>query len=286
MQGSYFAFWTGSNLIFFAKCLVMLIFQRKFIYLPYLPFGARKQTLDDVPSYWMKDIECQQVSIPSEKGITLYGILATTAWRIPTITTDYLHVLHHALDQFPHSRIIVFGHSLGAAAAICLLSKLYPSPPSPSSSSSPRSHSWKSWFGFPTTSKLTHDEKFNRIQGLVLENPFSSIPDMIHAFYPEKWLPHHYLGPLAADKWDCVGALRRRTPSVLAKLAPDALVLQSESDEVVPKYMGETIYGLMRGDEERKGRLVVVKFAHHSDGWTSPTWAEEIKRYLELLSVR
>ncbi len=124
---------------------------------------------------------------------------------------------------------------------------------------------------------------------------------MVHAFYPEKWLPHHYLGPLAVDKWDCVAALRRQTRndekkkkaaarSVLAKLAPDALVLQSGMDEVVPRQMGETIYGLMQAvgehDEERWGRFVVMKFAHHSDGWTSLTWTEEIKRYLGLLSGR
>ena len=320
-------------------------------------------------------MECQQVSIQSEKGVTLYGILATAAgapqvqnpetvivffqgstppsspcphdvshpgnagsplnmipafkfiltsrpiyspnpgtsppqpnyailsiaprsyWKSTrkspserAITTDYLHVLHHALNRFPHSRIVVFGHSLGAAAAICLLSQLYSSP------SSTPSASWKSWLKFPTTTRLMHDQRFNRIQGLILENPFTSIPDMVQAFYPEKWLPHHYLGPLAADKWDCVAALRqtqndekRKVPSVLAKLAPDALVLQSEYDELVPRQMGKTIYDLMQAvskDEERVGRFFVVKSAYHSNGWASNTWAEEIKRYLRLLSSR
>jgi uncharacterized protein len=213
------------------------------------------------------------------------------------ITTDYLHVLHHALNRFPHSSIVVFGHSLGAAAAICLLSQLYPSD-RPASASV-----WKWHYRLPPS--LTHDPKFSRVRGLVLENPFSSIPDMVHAFYPEKWLPYHYLGPLAIDKWDALGALRRcaqspsgpnkteKDASVLATLAPDALVLHSEHDEMVPKQMGETIYGLAqaavppaRSNSHQIGRFVVVPRALHNTAWTKHAWADEIKRYLgQLRSV-
>ena len=233
---------------------------------------------------------------PPQPNCAILSIAPRSYWKSTrkspserAITIDYLHVLHHALDRFPHSKIVVFGYSLGAAAAICLLSQLYTSPsPSPPASR-------KTWFRFPTTSELTHDPKFNRIQGLILENPFTSIPDMVQAFYPEKWLPHHYLGPLVADKWDCVAALRRarnndkKARSVLAKLAPDALILQSEYDETVPRHMGVTIHSLMQavGDgEERLGKLFVVRFAHHNNGYMKDTWAEEIKRYLRPLSSR
>jgi hypothetical protein len=47
--------------------------------LAYLPLGARKERLEDIPSSYLKGMECVQVSVPSERGVTLSGILATTS---------------------------------------------------------------------------------------------------------------------------------------------------------------------------------------------------------------
>lgn len=78
------------------------------------------------------------------------------------IIQDYQDVLRYALRRFPQARIVLYGHSLGGAAAICTLAQLEEP-------------------GVGT--RLNPD--FDRIRGLILESPFSSIPAMVPALYPQ-----------------------------------------------------------------------------------------------------
>ncbi|KAF8630058.1 hypothetical protein AX17_005503 [Amanita inopinata Kibby_2008] len=367
------------------KCLMMIFFQRKIIYMPYIPLGARQEELTThVPPSLLQGIDCEQVSVQSEKGVTLSGILIQPAnskredpdtllvyfqgnagnplHRLPVfqallnslykrppptpllsrpsppssprpprhailsiaprsywkstprtstqrgITLDYLYAVRHALNRFPHSSIIIYGHSLGAAVAVCLLSLLH----SRDDVGFRPSHPW-SRPKFPLA--LTHDPRLDRIQGLILENPFSSIPEMVRALYPSKWIPYRYLAPFVWDKWDagaalrsCSTAVRRHNEtsssispaasvSVLARLARNTLVLQSEHDEIVPCQMGEEMYALAQavprivvdsrytavGGEEQgqMGRFVVVPGALHDTAWTKAIWTKEMKTYVE-----
>ncbi|PFH49487.1 hypothetical protein AMATHDRAFT_63052 [Amanita thiersii Skay4041] len=225
--------------------------------------------------------------------------------RSPTqqgITIDYLYTLRYTLRRFPHSHIVLYGHSLGAAAAICLLSLLRTSP---CLSQEKSTFSMSSFHRTTFPIELTHDSQFSRIRGLILENPFSSIPGMVRAMYPQRWLPYHYLGPLAWDKWDAATALRSCTsPShrdtVLARLAPQSLVLQSEFDEIVPWSMGHEVYTLahairhhqapnlqgLTGKENSKGNhemghFVMIPGALHDNAWTKAEWIKEVGGYLE-----
>lgn len=95
------------------------------------------------------------------------------------------------------------------------------------------------------------DERTPHIAGLILENPLPSIPYMVRALYPQRWLPYHYLGPFAFDKWDALSAIeqemrrasvgerrRRRLPP------PPSLWIRSGRDEIIPH--GANIDGVER----------------------------------------
>jgi len=212
-------------------------------------------------------------------GLAIIAVAPRSFWksslRKPTergILADYLHVLQYTLDQFPSSQIMVYGHSLGGAAAVCLLSQLNDSVNQ----------------GPPERMRY-HDPRYKNIRGLVLENPFASIPGMVRALYPEQWAPYRHLAPLAFDKWDAVAAMRRTTTSrgtgmesgsVLRRLTGDMMVLMSEKDEVVPPEMGAELFEVSRsGSGDGMGRKVVIKGALHDNAWQLRQWETEMGRY-------
>lgn len=124
-----------------------------------------------------------------------------------------------------------------------------------------------------------------RIKGLILENPFASIPGMLAALYPQRWVPYRHLAPCVWDTWDALGAMRKAAAaehldiipdktlkigdranqpeqgtaptSALGRLARNALVLVSEHDEVVPRTMGAQIVQAALGiDSDDKSSTV------------------------------
>ncbi|KAJ6604027.1 hypothetical protein B0H10DRAFT_1821682, partial [Mycena sp. CBHHK59/15] len=164
------------------------------------------------------------------------------------IMADYKTVIHHTLSTFPNSKIVLW---VGQPPHVC----------SPSSTSL--------------------EAGYAKIQGLVLENPFASIPRMVRTLYGQRWLPYHYLAPLAWDKWDAAQALSSCAgDSALARLAPNMLVLLSEHDEVVPNEMGEELcaIGNSRGDGTMGGR--VIPAALHDNAHVQWVWRSEMQRYI------
>ncbi|VDC01371.1 unnamed protein product [Peniophora sp. CBMAI 1063] len=283
------------------KCLMMYIFQRKIIYMGYIPMGARTETLKDVPI--PSNVHAERIAVSGERKASLSGVLVwhksrgealpkpttvmvyfqgnagNTLQRLPKfaalldaapstlilavaprsfwssgggrptqagLTADYLRLLAYASERFPDARVIVYGHSLGASIATCVLAAT----PAP------------------------------QVHSLVLENSFASIPDMVRALYPERWLPYHYMGDLVWDTWDAVGAAGASKPdSALARVIKTQrmVVLVSEKDELVPPSMGRAI-------AEKAGdgaRVVSVRGALHETGWTRKQWKDEMGRWDE-----
>ncbi|THH18207.1 hypothetical protein EW146_g2742 [Bondarzewia mesenterica] len=175
-----------------------------------------------------------------------------------SLIMDYTHVLSYASSRFPDCALIVYGHSLGSAIAICLLAQL------PSN-------------------------KFIQVRGLILENAFASVPAMVQALYPQKWLPYHYMGPLVWDKWDALQAVKRPPEgSLLKRLLSDTMVMVSEKDEVVPVQMGHDIFSESRASvkdsEVDLRRFIVVEGALHENAWTKRQWALAMKSYVHAVS--
>lgn len=77
-----------------------------------------------------------------------------------------------------------------------------------------------------------------RIDALILETPFTSVRNMLVGLYPQRWLPYRYLWPFLRSWWDNERALQ-----VISKqeMLPKLLILDAETDEVVPREHGEQL---------------------------------------------
>jgi len=183
------------------------------------------------------------------------------------ILRDYATAFRFATERWPNTPITLYGHSLGGAIAVCLLASL-----SEDSNSAQLD--------------ATVDQA---LKGLILENPFSSIPDMVRALYPQRWLPYRFLAPLAWDKWDALRALQSaKSGSILERLSRKMLVMVSEKDEVVPREMGISLFTAMNpspgtgvSEDSYLPRLVTVRDALHEDAWMQRQWASEVSKYLD-----
>lgn len=165
------------------------------------------------------------------------------------ILSDYRYALDHTISRWPESTIILYGHSLGGAVAVRLASSL-------------------------------DSAEYPTVNGLILENPFASIPQMVTAMYPQRWLPYHYLTPFVWDKWDAVQAMKSMRPhSLLQRLSHGMLVLLSEKDEVVPISMGTELFDIVQGGGMR--RKVIIKSALHDNAWQRRQWSVEVIKYIE-----
>ncbi|KAH9954940.1 hypothetical protein BC827DRAFT_913897 [Russula dissimulans] len=150
----------------------------------------------------------------------------------------------------------IYGHSLGASIALCLLASRQDAQDAAVTAA---------------------------VHGLVLENAFTSVPDMLRALYPQRWLPYRYLGPFVRDRWDArAAAAARNFPR-----GRRTMVLVSERDEVVPPAMGREIFdALQEGGEgvdtgRKVGRWVVLEGALHEDGWQYRDWSRAMAEYFE-----
>jgi pimeloyl-ACP methyl ester carboxylesterase len=150
-------------------------------------------------------------------------------------------------------RVILWGHSLGAAVASSALVRRLASP-SPSGSPSATHTSTETKPETPLTG--AQEEK---IAGLVLEAPISSIKDMLVALYPQKWLPYRYLHPFSWNHWDVVHNLEQlaqhqkhnqqqnqgqgSSPGIgpWSRRVPPILLLSAENDEVIPLWVADQL---------------------------------------------
>ncbi|KAL8281233.1 hypothetical protein RQP46_006267 [Phenoliferia psychrophenolica] len=202
------------------KCLMMVLFQRKIIYLPSVPPGGRNETLaerkgqlggmrcdeikvkSNAPTRWLRrEVTLRGLQLtweptpPAEKAVVvpprvvvvyLQGNAGTPLHRLPlfrrllsppplspslsltllsiaprsfwlstrstptesSVLSDVSSMLSYARRTFPHSPLVLYGHSLGGAAAVLHLLRSDPHHPD------------------------------DEIKGVILENPLPSIPYM------------------------------------------------------------------------------------------------------------
>ena len=199
--------------------------------------------------------------LKGSQALTILAVAPRSYWTStnarPTqrgLTADYTHVLAYAAARYPHTPHIIYGHSLGGAVAACVLARL-------------------------------HHTRAPHICGLILENPFASVPAMVSAIYSQRWLPYHYMGPLVWDTWDALRAISDApSESVLHRVLGDTMVVLSEHDEVVPVEMGHELFALVcRQREGVSGirRKVVMRGALHEDAWTQRQWVLDMKQYIQ-----
>lgn len=189
-----------------------------------------------------------------------------------SVLADYSSALEYAYRQHgPSAKYVLYGHSLGGAASVLLLDRYSIPPFSPS---------------FDCSSLATHPT----ISGIVLENPLPSIPRMVASLYPQKWLPYHYLGFAAFDRWDAIGRLqtragrggRRPIPSLWIRSGKDEIIPTGEEDDVRSMYKS---WKAVEGDSGRddngiSSKWVDVHGALHDTAYLERGWREGIQEFL------
>ncbi|GAA6006953.1 uncharacterized protein JCM10292_000371 [Rhodotorula paludigena] len=394
-------------LLWFYKCLMLVLFQRRIIYLPSVPPGTRDESLrkgertterdssfagmrwtevpltSSEPSAWLRrPVKLRGIELswrragegadpaarleplpgdvvilylqgnagtpllraplfrallreppsprsssgsPPEPRVSLFAVAPRSFWlstrATPTergILADYRAALAHAYTRHgPGSRYVLYGHSLGGAAAVLLLEQLRHGPfasggedrtgtSAPESRQTSASH-------ISTTATSDYDVESSasassplvpsasspaltvpRLSGIILENPLPSIPYMVRALYPQRWLPYHYLGPFAFDKWDAVGRLARdRTGGEARGLR--SLWIRSGRDEIIPHGAEDGVREMYaawvrareaggaasgRDEEEPTSRWVDVPGALHDTAYMERRWRDEIRAFL------
>jgi alpha-beta hydrolase superfamily lysophospholipase len=142
------------------------------------------------------------------------------------ITNDALHLYLNAGKYVPlraPRNLILYGESLGSAVAIALLAKL---------------------------------SEAQRPSGVILEAPFTSIPDMARAVTD---VPDTLISRIS-DRWE---SLPRGH-----SLTMPTLVLHGTADEVTPMRMGQAIF---KAAPHKYKNFIAVKGASHSGTWRSDT---------------
>lgn len=291
------------------KCLVMVIFQNKIIYMPSVPPFSRSEDIADyatlcLPVVWReghmfsrdgtklgyatsqlastsspRDIS-QQVSktvviyfhgnggsvpprLPSLSAVlkrlrsspgqdinktTIMAISYRGYWTSSGrasergIRLDAEAVLLYAQEKYPNSNVILWGQSLGAAAALHAASK----------------------------------QSSQVVSGLILETPFVSIRAMLTALYPQIWLPYRYLGPFLWNHWDSVATFRNMHDGWCSKV----LILQAGKDELVPPSHMDKI-ALAAKSRNMDVRTLMVRDALHNDVVGSHEGKKAIVAFIE-----
>lgn len=93
--------------------------------------------------------------------------------------------------------------------------------------------------GFATN--LAATTRTMRVNGLVLETPFTSTRAMLKALYPQKWLPYQYLWPFLRshlNSWANFEAIALKYGTE----APSIHIIEAGKDELVPSNHGEELY--------------------------------------------
>lgn len=193
-------------------------------------------------------------SVPSNRDLTIIAPAPRSFWlstRTPPtengVMEDYKAALEYVHSTFPQKKIVLFGHSLGGAAALLLAKEL------------------------ETTNALS-TEKSN-VVGMILENPLPSIPYMVRSLYPQRWLPYHYLGPFAFDTWDAISASTAKNSSI------KTLWIKSGKDEIIS---GDGVREMFERYGEDGGKTwILIENALHDTAWSDRRWKIAVHAFLD-----
>lgn len=104
-------------------------------------------------------------------------------------------------------------------------------------------------------------------KGLIVENTFSSIPDMIPAIYPA-WSIYRKLTPCLWNKWE--------SKNIIGSIDCPILFLVGKKDEIVPPNHSEILF-----DRSRFGKLKYFPYGFHDDTWTQKEYMKTITSFID-----
>ncbi|KAL1917469.1 uncharacterized protein VTP21DRAFT_3862 [Calcarisporiella thermophila] len=282
--------WKTAGIIFVGVPLGLYFYKSKLIYIPWLPLGSRYM---EFTKEHTTGLNYEEVAIPS-KNCTLRGLLihpsreslthpviiylqgnaGNMVHRMPIfrslhkvvpdayilgvcyrgygsssgypsergIKADAQSILDYAATRFNRHPLFIYGHSLGGAAAIHLA----------------------------TTSR-------HLLAGVILENTFLSIEQMVASLYPQRWLPYKYLARYFLwNRWE--------SERIIENVRTPILFLASEHDEVVPKEHMQILYGKAKLAENRV--FVAFPKGMHENAHIQRGWGVAMREFVEKNKAR
>ncbi|WAQ87805.1 hypothetical protein PtA15_8A712 [Puccinia triticina] len=277
------------------KCLMLVLFQRRLIYMPYFPPGSRTQELDPADPL-LQGLAVRTLSFPPVSGSPrLDGLLLTPSSLGSDAPDGLIFYLQgnagNTLARLPVFRELLLPPSRADSPRLGLFAL------------SPRGY-WTSGgpLPFPLTALTPPGYRQSqtgmllakleatgaggrtaraRVAGLILENPLPSVPQMVKVLYPSKWLPYHYLGPLALDRWHSAEALQ----AIDTRLP--ILFIQSQLDELVPPSLTRDLYDLTRSarlskspDLDPRVAYSVIPHALHDNAFSKSRYRLSIHQFI------
>lgn len=276
------------------KCLLMVLFQNKIIYMPSLPPGSRREKLEDYPKTWagiswtetkIKSLDGTKLSVavahpensPATGQVKRRNVVVLyfqgNGASIPPRTPMLSNILRAAAKDSPHDWTLLAlsyrgywtssgrAHQRGiekdAQAFVDWAVDTYGC-----DAENTELILWGQSIGSGVAAYAAskHAETREttggtRISRLVMETPFVSIKSMLAAIYPDWWVPYKHLWPFLRSWWDSEEALRK-----IAELPhpPRILMVVASGDEIVPRVQAnqlETLCKDLRLEVTRKDVL-------------------------------
>jgi pimeloyl-ACP methyl ester carboxylesterase len=210
-------------------------------------------------------IELDIVAVPPRS----YGLSTNSRPNQRALLADYRSVVEDVTRQYrelderdgKQTKIVWYGHSLGASIATCLLS---------------------------TIASDGSDRRAIPCDALVFENGFASIREMVRTLYPQKFLPYYWLTPFVVDDWNAIGAFHSAStgndPASLLRTTPK-LFVASERDEMVPTEMLKRVYDEAARTNEPgvECTWLGIKDAMHDFAFQKPSWSKGIMGFISRL---
>jgi len=153
-------------------------------------------------------------------------------------------------SDIDRNKIFAFGHSLGCGVAIHLAKAL-----NDKMKSSDTDGTRPQW----------------HIRGLILDNGFTSVSDMVSHIYPA-WTPYViFKSLLLRNFWE--------NEKDITNISQPILILSAPKDAQVPSWMSQKLF-------ESAGKSVFKEFhsfesGTHDDNWRQPNYSQIIKQFIE-----
>ncbi|CAG8536406.1 6280_t:CDS:2 [Paraglomus brasilianum] len=293
------------------KCTMLVLFQNKLIYVPYLPPGSRQMQLDNTRVD--KRMLCKKVHVWTPDGCKLAGIIArakksneiqaelsgTSSWRdidendpvmiyfqgnagtMLTRLPAFEHLLLHSTKAIPNLTIAGIGYrgywsSTGRPFEKGLQRDAlaifdFVRQQFPRNPLYLYGHSLG---GAVMLYLASHPHVQKEVRGIILENTFTSLQDMAAALYPQSWLPYKYLARspyILRSRWESEKRIKDVTTPIL--------FLSSVDDELIP----QSQMMRLRGNATNAKFTTWVDFrnALHMNTYMQDGYLEAIKQFID-----
>ncbi|CAG8473509.1 8581_t:CDS:2 [Paraglomus occultum] len=252
--------------VYVYKCTMLVLFQNKLIYVPYLPPGSRQVQLDN--TLVDQRMLCKKVNVWTQDGCKLAGIIVRakkskefqagldeTSWRdiddndpvmiyfqgnagtMLTRLPVFERLLLHQTKSTPNLTIagigyrgywLSTGHPFEKGLQRDALAIFdFVRQQFPKNPLYLYGHSLG---GAVMLYLASHPHVQREVKGIILENTFTSMQDMAATLYPQSWLPYKYLARspyILRSRWESEKRIRAVTTPIL--------FLSSVDDEIIPQ---------------------------------------------------